>query len=173
MELRLSKRTSWTLLLKRIATNLTLKYFCILLQRTKNNSGFIWSTRPAAHQWPVRRVYWENCCSWASVSYLIYNEVSSLLWRWMPPSPALQKLTQGIQMFSFAVANMSRVRSLIQMCFHSAPHAPFASPKARTVNCKYVQQHSGGYSKQRQSMMRFNAWRRQLDLKGSRPLRIS
>lgn len=83
------------------------------------------------------------------------------------------KLTQGIQMFSFAVANVSRARSLIQMC-SALPHMlTILNQKARTVNCKYVQQHSGDNPKLRQSMIRFNVWQRQLDLKGSRPLRIS
>lgn len=44
---------------------------------------------------------------------------------------------------------------------------------ARTVNCKYIQQHSTDDHELRQATRRFNAWRTQLDLKRSRPLRNS
>ena len=75
-------------------------------------------------------------------------------------------LTQGIHMFF----SCPHVQILVQMCF-PAPH--IFQQKARSVNCKYVQQQSSDAPKLRQSMIRFNVWQRQLDLKGSRPLRIS
>lgn len=120
----------------------------------------------------LRRVYRKNYCPGLllHISSIMRFPVSS-----EDRCHPLQhfKLTQGIQMFSFAVANMSRMKSLIQMC-STLPHMlAILHQKARTVNCKYVQQHSSDDPKPRQSMIRFNAWQRQLDLKGSRPLRIS
>lgn len=85
----------------------------------------------------------------------------------------LQHLTQGIQMFfSFAVANLSRAGSIIELCSTLSHMLAILHQKARTVNGKYVQQHSSNDTKLRQSMIRFYVWQRQLDLRGFRPLRI-
>lgn len=64
--------------------------FCSL-QKTRPNAGAVWTTRPPAHQWPdCEKDLQRKSLPWASVAYLIYNEVPSLFRGWMLPSPALQ-----------------------------------------------------------------------------------
>lgn len=145
--------------------------FCSLQWR-RHEAQAIRATRPAAAHLDgltVRWVYRENHCPGLLV------HISSIM-RFPASSDdgchPLQHFGSHTRYSDVFLCCCQRVRS-IQMCC-TLPHMlAILQPKARTVNCKYVQQHSSDDPKLWQSMIRFNAWQRHLDLKGSRPLRIS
>lgn len=111
------ERNIMNLLPKRIATSSTVLHFAHYSEQDTTLqsccSSVAWCEKRLQRKSPPQ----------ASVSYLIYNEDSSLFRRWMPPSLFTSKLTQGIQMFSFAFANVSKSEQphTVQMC-STLPH---------------------------------------------------
>lgn len=73
-------------------------------QWRRQNAGTIRATRPAAQPWPhCSNGLQRRPMPWASVTYFIYNEVSSPFTGWMPPSPAIQNSRKVFRCFSLLV----------------------------------------------------------------------